>query len=311
MKVSVIVPVYGTEKYIKKCLLSIKDQTLNDFECLIINDGTKDKSIDIAKEVIQGDNRFIIYDKENGGLSDAKNYGIERSRGEYICFVDSDDYIDSTLLEKSYSKAKQYDSDIVCFDMYYEYEDGRKEITKDSFNTESYKTNKNIIFINNSSNNKLFKTSFLENKRFIKDIWYEDLAVVPVWIAEANSISRVDEPLYYYLQRENSISHSANPKLFDVYYALSNVKDKLRVESKDIKKLYFDNCLVMTTLRIKDFNNKKDRFDYYKQNVDLLDYHYPNWYKDVKKESYSFKQRIIFSLLKLRLIGMIDWIYNK
>ena len=82
MKVSVIVPVYNVERYIEKCLLSIKNQTLSDFECLIINDGTKDASIDVAKIVVGNDSRFKFFDKENGGLSDARNFGVEKANGE-------------------------------------------------------------------------------------------------------------------------------------------------------------------------------------------------------------------------------------
>ena len=117
MKVSVIVPVYNVEKYIEKCLLSIQNQTFTDFECLVINDGTKDKSIEVAKKVVGNDPRFRFFDKENGGLSDARNFGIEKASGEYLCFIDSDDYIHEELLELTYMMGKEYDSDIVCFDM--------------------------------------------------------------------------------------------------------------------------------------------------------------------------------------------------
>lgn len=311
MKVSVIVPVYNTEKYIEKCLLSIKNQTLKDFECLVINDGTKDNSIVIAKNCVDDDKRFIFIDKENGGLSDTKNVGIEKANGEYLCFIDSDDYIDITCLEKAYAKARENNSDIVCFDMYYEYENGKKEITTDDFNCDSYVNNKDLLFINNSSNNKLYRTIFMKDKRFIKDMWYEDLAVVPTWIAFANNVSRVNEPLYYYVQRQGSISHNDNPKIFDVYNAISNIKDILNVSSYDLRKLYFDNCLIMTTLRIKEIEDKNIRLDYYRHNVDLLDFHYIDWYKDVKKENYSRKQRIMFALLKLRMVWLLDKAYNK
>ena len=311
IKVTVIIPVYNTEEYIEKCILSIKNQTFSDFECLVINDGTKDNSIEVARNVVGSDERFIFIDKENGGLSDTKNYGIEKAQGEYLCFFDSDDYVDETVLEKAYSKAKEHDSDIVCFDMYYEYEDEKKEITSDSFEKGSYSNNKELLFINNSSNNKLYRSSFMKDKRFIKGMWYEDLAVVPTWIAYANNVSRVSEPLYYYVQRKNSISHSADPRVFDVYNALSNIKDELSLTSKDISKLYFDNCLVMTTLRIKEIEDKKTRLEYYRHNADLLDFHYPSWYKDVNKENYSSKQKVVFFLLKLRLVRILDKAYNK
>lgn len=312
-KVSVVVPVYNVEKYVKKCLESIKNQTLEDFECLIVNDGTKDNSIEVAKEVTKNDHRFKYYDKENGGLSDARNFAIDKAKGEYICFIDSDDYIDNRLLELSYNKAKQYDSDIVCFDLYYEKEDGKLEVSSgvDFKDVSNYKDNKDIVFSNNSANNKLYKTSFLKDKRFIKGMWYEDMAVIPVWIAKANNMSYVKEPLYYYVQREGSISHSADPRIFDIYNAISNVKEELNVDSKDVKSLYFDNCLIMTTLRIKEIEDKKTRIDYYKQNVDLLDFHYPSWFMDSLKENYTAKQKLIFFMIKFRMINLLNKVYSK
>ena len=313
-KVSVIVPVYNVEKYIEKCLESIKRQSFDDFECLIINDGTKDNSIEVAKRLVGNDDRFVFYDKENGGLSDARNYGIEKANGEYLSFIDSDDYIDEDLLKLAYDKATKHNSDIVCFDMIYEWENRNLEVSKGANFEEvtDYKENRNVVFINNSANNKLYKKEFLKDRRFIKGMWYEDLAVIPTWLAEANNVSYVDKPLYYYVQREGSITHHPDERLFDVYKALSMVKKELNLTSKDIKDLYFDNCLVMTTLRIKDFDDKATRLSYYKKNIELLNKEYPNWFNDVKKEKrYSLKQKIVFTLFHNEKIKLVDKIYNR
>ena len=230
-KFSVIVPVYNVEKYISKCIESVKGQSLTDFECLIIDDGTKDKSIEKAIEAIGNDERFKIYHKVNGGLSDARNYGIDKATGEYLFFLDSDDYIGNTLLEDTYNMAKKYDSDIVCFDMMYVYDNGEEKISYGAdFECKSYKDDKSVIFINNSSNNKIYRRSFMNDKRFIKGMWYEDLAVIPVWLSKSNNVSHVGKPLYYYLQREGSISHSADPRIFDIYKALNIIKEDLHTD---------------------------------------------------------------------------------
>lgn len=314
MKVSVIVPVYNVEKYIEKCLLSIQNQTFTDFECLVINDGTKDNSIEVAKKVVGNDPRFRFFDKENGGLSDARNFGIEKASGEYLCFIDSDDYIHEELLELTYMMGKEYDSDIVCFDMYYVYDNGSLEYSWGSNykGVSNYRDNKEIIFSNNSANNKLYKASFMKNKRFFKGMWYEDLAVIPTWIAQANNMAHVYKPLYYYVQREGSITHKADIRIFDIYRAISMVKDKLQLGAYEVRGLYFENCLVMTTLRIKEINDKATRIDYYKKNIEHLEEQYPNWYSDVKKEKdFNFKQRLIFFLLHLKLFGLVERAYNK
>lgn len=312
MKVSVIVPVYNVEKYIDKCLQSIKNQSLEDFECLIVNDGTKDNSIEIAKKTIGKDSRFRFLDKENGGLSDARNFGLNEATGEYICFIDGDDYIDRDLLKLSYEKAKEHDSDIVCFDLYYK-DDDNLTISKGAnfYDVSNYQSNSKLIFCNNSANNKLFKKDFIKEKKFIKGIWYEDLATIPLWMAQANNVSYVDKPLYYYVQRKESISHSADTRIFDIYIALSNIKEKLNLSSRDLSKLYLDNCLIMTTLRIRDIKDIEIRKEYYSHNVNLLDYHYDTWFIDALKENYSFKQKIMFVLLKLRMINILDKAYHK
>ena len=111
-KISVIVPVYGVEDYIKKCIDSLVNQTFKDFEVLVVNDGTLDRSIDIIKESFN-DKRIKILNKENGGLSDARNFALSYATGEYIMYVDSDDYVHEEILEKMYNRAKETNSDIV------------------------------------------------------------------------------------------------------------------------------------------------------------------------------------------------------
>ncbi len=307
MRFSIIIPVYNVEKYISKCIESVKGQTLTDFECLIIDDGTKDKSIEKAIEAIGNDERFKIYHKVNGGLSDARNYGIDKATGEYLFFLDSDDYIGNTLLEDTYNMAKKHDSDIVCFDMMYVYDNGEEKISFGAdFECKSYKDDKSVIFINNSSNNKIYRRNFMNDKRFIKGMWYEDLAVIPVWLSKANNVSHVCKPLYYYLQREGSISHSADPRIFDIYKALNIIKEELHTDLTD---LYLDNCLIMTTLRIRDIEDKDMRIDFYYKHVDYLDNDCPKWYDAIKNKDYNIKQKIVFFLLKHRMIKLLDRLY--
>ena len=307
MRFSIIIPVYNVEMYISKCIESVKEQTLTDFECLIIDDGTKDKSIEKAIEAIGNDERFKIYHKTNGGLSDARNYGIDKATGEYLFFLDSDDYIGNTLLEDTYNMAKKCDSDIVCFDMMYVYDNDEEKISSGAdFECKSYKDDKSVIFINNSSNNKIYRRSFMSDKRFIKGMWYEDLAVIPVWLSKANNVSHVGKPLYYYLQREGSISHSADPRIFDIYKALNIIKEELHTDLTD---LYLDNCLIMTTLRIRDIEDKDMRIDFYYKHVDYLDNDCPKWYDAIKNQDYNIKQKIVFFLLKHRMIKLLDRLY--
>ena len=129
-KVSVIVPVYNTEKYIDKCLTSLANQTLDDYEVIVVNDGSPDNSQEIIDNfTLKYPKIFKSYIKKNGGLSDARNYGISRANSEYIAFVDSDDYIEREMLEELYNKAISNDYDMVVCDINYVFEDRTKLVS--------------------------------------------------------------------------------------------------------------------------------------------------------------------------------------
>ena len=122
IKVSVIVPFYNVEKYIEKCLDSLINQTLEEIEIILVNDGSQDGSFKIAKQFQERyTNKIKYYEKPNGGLGDARNFGINYASGEYIAFLDSDDYVENTMFEKMYSKAVQEKSDMVECDFLWEY----------------------------------------------------------------------------------------------------------------------------------------------------------------------------------------------
>ena len=135
--ISIIVPIYNVENYLRQCLDSIVSQTYQNFECLLINDGSSDNSADICREYIEKDSRFRYFEKENVGVSSARNLGIERSKGQYITFIDSDDWVDSEYLEVLYralieEKAdiaittyKQFNMDDNCYYVY-SYQRGMK-----------------------------------------------------------------------------------------------------------------------------------------------------------------------------------------
>ena len=122
-KISIIVPVYNVEKYIDKCLKSLVHQTLQDIEIIIVNDGTQDKSEEIIEKYVRGNqNKIKYYEKSNGGLSSARNYGLEYATGEYIAFLDSDDYVESNMYEEMYNLAKKENADMVECDFIWEWE---------------------------------------------------------------------------------------------------------------------------------------------------------------------------------------------
>ena len=302
--ISVIIPVYNVKDYIKKCLDSLIAQTYRDYECLVIDDGSKDDSIKIAYELIKDDERFVIYHKENGGLADARNFGLRRAKGDYILFLDSDDHLDPKTLELSIESAERYDSDIVTFDMIYHYQDRDEKIISNEKEVTSFKEDRSLIYINNSANNKLFRRSLLKDEAFIKGMWYEDLAVVPVWLKKAEVVSHVHECLYYYRQREGSISKSEDERIFDIYKAIANIRKELDLSDELIAPFYIEHALTLITLKIAKFKDKKVRIRYLKENMDNLDKEFKSWPRYAKTK--DKKRKIMYLLLRLGAFDLLD-----
>ena len=169
-KVSIIVPVWGVEKYISKCLESLVNQTLDDIEIILVNDGSPDNSQKIIDEYVKRyPQKVISYIKENGGQGSARNYGIKVATGEFISFVDSDDYIELNMVEKMYIKAKKDKSDIVICGNYNVSENYLHK--KQDYFTSNYNTNfENALFGKMAVWNKLYKKNIIvDNKIFFKE----------------------------------------------------------------------------------------------------------------------------------------------
>lgn len=213
-EISVIVPVYNVEEYLEKCLDSIILQSYKDFELILVDDGSTDKSGIICDEYSKKDNRIKVIHKNNGGLSSARNAGLNVAIGDYIYFCDSDDYIENNCLEiiNNYFKLGY---DLVVFSYVLE---GFSNNWTRSFKTQSYKCDDIVDFtINNVFCNNLgweawsraYKRSIIEenNIRFIdnKRIFAEDLQFLLFYLPHAKSITAINMPLYHYMYRENSI----------------------------------------------------------------------------------------------------------
>ena len=217
-KVSVIVPVYNVERYLNKCLDSLVNQTLEDIEIIVVNDGTKDNSQDIINKYRKNYPKKIkAYKKENGGLSSARNYGLKYAKGDYIAFVDSDDYIDLTMYEKMYNKAISNNFDMVVCDLYYTYEDNKLVFCDSKIKNDLYEFDikKTMIDIYPSAWNKLYKKElFNYNVKFKEKVWFEDVEFLYRLFPYIKSIGVIKEPLYYYVQRKGAITSTFDERLY-------------------------------------------------------------------------------------------------
>lgn len=211
-KISVIIPVYNVEKYISKCLDSILNQTYKNIEIIIVNDGSTDKSGLICDEYAKKDSRIKVIHKSNGGVSSARNLGIDNSSGEYIGFIDPDDYIDKRMYENLYSSIKKENSEIAISS--FSYVISGKEESQDISN-KKLTFNKDEAISNYFDNTYPFNCSFLWNKLFKKDLFdeirlntkilvQEDTEIMIKLYNRSKKISYIGQPLYFYELRSES-----------------------------------------------------------------------------------------------------------
>lgn len=247
-KISIIVPVYNVEKYVEKCLKSLANQTMQDFEIIIVNDGSKDNSEEIIKNFKENHpNLQIKYlKKENGGLASARNYGVKYATGKYISFIDSDDYVDSNLY-KNLEKYMDEDIDLIKFKMQTVDETGKilekldgpvfeKRTGEDGFKRLFAKDN----FIDPACIYLYRREFFIKNKFKYRLRYHEDFGLTSLIIVRANSFVSTNVFGYNYLQTEESLTRSR-----DANKDVARAKDMLK---------HYDNMLI----QIDGYNIKKE-----------------------------------------------------
>ena len=212
MKFSIIMPVYNVEKYVEKAIRSVMNQTYKNFELIVVNDGTKDNSMDIIKKLQKEDKRIKIFNKDNGGLSSARNFGLKYATGEYVCFVDSDDYVYANYLEVLYNEILNKESDLIIFGYNVDVVDSNEIILKEFDILENYQefNKKNKLYFENVSMigyawNKCFKRSIIEENNLTYEegtSYIEDIIFNCDFIKKCTNIIIIPNIIYHYVQRE-------------------------------------------------------------------------------------------------------------
>lgn len=233
MKVSVIVTAYNIENYIQRCLKSIINQTLKDIEIIVINDGSTDKTLYKINELASRDSRIKVIDQNNQGIANTRKNGLNKATGEYILFVDGDDWLEDDALYKLYSKSSNNDLDILIYNAFWSYDsDKEKKVTYNKTINFSNDPIKNLL-LNNIMPGIVFKfikrNYILENKiELPNNIRFgEDLATFFSLIVDKPKIDILDCSLYNYYQRSDSISRTYTDRVLDVDKALSYIKERL------------------------------------------------------------------------------------
>lgn len=290
-------PVYGVERWLARCLDSLVNQTLEDIEIIVVNDGSPDSSQNIIDEYVKKYPRIVQgHKKENGGLSDARNYGLKFATGEYIAFVDSDDYVDITMYEKLYSKALEENADAVICSYFKinENKQTRKIAQKGTMHLFGKNIRENstmLVTMAPYAWNKLIRRRVFEETgiTFPKGIIFEDICTMYPLLLCCNKVSKVDEPLYYYIEeREGSILTTFSPKKMQVLDSFQILNSRFK-EAGEFERFH-DELVTLnlrhTFYRFREFDKYKNRifqFKYIHRAFKQLKKYFPDW-----RENYGY-----------------------
>lgn len=236
IKISIIIPVFNKENLLLKCLKSVSNQTFHDFEVIIIDDGSTDSSGAICDEYAKKDNRIKVYHKKNGGVSSARQYGVDRAKGLYTIHVDPDDYVEKHYLEKLYFATQNQEFDIVSCNYFIKRGDEKEIIKSELIDSDDNTINIKKLLegkIHGSLCNKLIRTNYYKDN----DIYFpkginigEDIFVLISILLKNPRVNHINIPLYYYVQHENSITNFANTNKYQEKIELINRLSKLLSE---------------------------------------------------------------------------------
>ena len=290
--ISIIVPVYNVEKYLDKCINSLINQSYKNLEIILIDDGSNDNSREICDEYALEDNRIKVIHKENEGLSATRNLGIDISKGDYIIFIDSDDWVNKDIISKLLNLIKKYNSDIAVCDYSLAYDENehieKEKIYEKNFSSidalkDLYERTGGVI--KSISCCKLYKRKLFKDIVFPVGKIHEDEFVTYKLLYKAKRISYINEKLYYYRQRANSIMHSkVDEKCLDALQAFeerlnfikNNIEDEevYNLTAKAYYVLILNRYYILTKYceykeKYLDYLRKKAK-NFYKKNKAIL-----------------------------------------
>lgn len=225
-KITVVIPVYNGENYIVKCIDSVLNQTYKNLEIIIVNDGSTDKTKGILEKYVNNNSRIKIFEQSNKGISAARNLGIDHTKTNYITFIDSDDWIESDMIELLYRNIVKYNSEISACGYYLDFQNNVKEINADAtiHNFTKKEALTRILFdeeIKSHPWGRLYRTSLFKNLRFPVGRIYEDYALLYLLVNEGENFVLEKVPKYHYVQHSASLSNDFTPqKEFDLLLGL-------------------------------------------------------------------------------------------
>lgn len=307
-KVSIIIPVYNVENYLMRCIDSILNQTYNNLEIILIDDGSTDSSGKICDDYLLLDNRVVVIHKKNGGLSDARNKGISVSTGEFLMFIDSDDYIDSDMVESLIDASINFNKSIACCAKYIEKECGEYYIKNYSKEVECYSKEETIkmLLTNNkidtSACDKLFKKELFKNIKFPYGKVYEDLATIYQVVELTDGTVHIGNPKYHYIQRNGSIINSDFNSKHLQYVEVSKSLVEHYKKNNEIKDYALVNYYLAVVTTIMDIKMKKAVKKYNSEYILLKREIKNNIISILKNKKISITKRIMILFIFFNLV---------
>lgn len=284
-KVSVIVPVYNVEKYLFRCLNSLVKQTLSEIQIIVVNDGATDHSQEIIDTFVsEHPAKVFSFVKTNGGLGDARNFGLKHVQANYVGFVDSDDYVEYDMYERLYQSIVEEKAELALCDIEYEWENtDQKNILKGIKQIDGFKTKSTLFLSPLFAWNKLYSMRLFadDGLRYPQRLWYEDIPVTIPIFASLKKIAYVEKVLIHYMQRETSIMASFdNKKIFDIFDILDltekRLKDRGNYEEyeSEVEFLFIEQLLLYGAFR---FYKSKYSDELISQSLTLMNKRFKNW----------------------------------
>ncbi|WP_349410684.1 glycosyltransferase family 2 protein [Pseudalkalibacillus sp. SCS-8] len=241
--VSIVVPIYNVERYLSRCLESIKNQSYKNLEIILVVDGATDGSLKIAKGYENQDSRIKVFQKENGGLSDARNYGMGKVTGRYTMFVDSDDWLEMNIVERLKETLEEHEAQVVQSAFYYTYDhymlvdERERKIGSPPVKLNNLQLMNELIrnkLVKNFVWAKLYQTELIKNIPFKKGVIFEDMYWSYKVMKEVQQYVIINEPLYHYYQRSSSISGTYSPRSMDLIYGMKERHTFLKEQYPDL-----------------------------------------------------------------------------
>lgn len=306
--ISVIIPIYKVEKYLERCIQSVINQTYTNLQIILVDDGSPDSCGKICDDYAKKDSRIEVIHKTNGGISDARNVGINKAKGKYIAFLDPDDYIVKDMYETLYKNLIKYKADISICKYQYIQEEKQLNFNNDSNNIfimDKMQAMKELLInktITNHLWNKLYKKDFFNDIKFPNGKKYEDIYVMYLLFEKSSKIVYQDTTKYIYINREQSILHNKNPNMIQDYINCINNRYKYLFNKYEELEKELNYNLLFSILnyhvmaiggKLKEFYNSEVMENEYKKLKNIK--------KDVKKskmyKKLCIKYRIFLYIL--------------